>query len=142
MKTVLSALLRSFKTKENKSKSWPGNVITSYYQITEIFESVISIQQHARNITGWPPGSKHGIQIEKSSSQRKNFHIRELKEKNKVLVYLAVLKSQQEFFAPFLSLFFGYLYKIEKKGTSCREKWLLSRSLQLPIREMDTYERK
>ena len=60
-------------------------------------------------------------------------------------MYLAVLKSQQEFFAPlknFLSLFFGYLYKIGNKGTSCGEKWLLSGSLQLPIREMDTYERK
>ena len=40
------------------------NVITSYYQITEVFESVLSIQQHARNITAWP-GSKHGIQIQK-----------------------------------------------------------------------------
>ena len=83
--------------------------------------------------------------LKKSSSQRKNFHIRELKEKKKILVYLAILKTQQEFFASlkkFLSLFFGYLCKIEKKGTSCREKWLLSGSLQLRIREMDTYERK
>ena len=39
-------------------------VITSYYQITEVFESVLSIQQHARNVTGWP-GSKHDIQIQK-----------------------------------------------------------------------------
>ena len=40
------------------------NVITSYYQITEVFESVLSIQQHARNITGWPR-SKYDIQIQK-----------------------------------------------------------------------------
>ena len=40
------------------------NVITSYYQITKVFESVLSIQQHARNITELP-GSKHDIQIQK-----------------------------------------------------------------------------
>ena len=42
-------------------------------------------------------------------------------------MYLAIFKTQQEFFAPlknFLFLFFGYLCKIEKKGTSCRGKWL------------------
>ena len=56
MKTILSALLRFFKTKED-GKSGPGNVVTSHYQITEVFDflevfSVLSIQQHARNITG------------------------------------------------------------------------------------------
>ena len=35
-----------------------------YYQITEVFESVLSIQQDARNITG-RPGSKYDIQIQK-----------------------------------------------------------------------------
>ena len=40
------------------------NVIISYDQITEEFASVLSIQQHARNITGLP-GSKHDIQIQK-----------------------------------------------------------------------------
>ena len=53
MKTILSALLRFFKTKVVKDgKSGLENVITSYYQITEVFESVLSIQQDARNITG------------------------------------------------------------------------------------------
>ena len=35
-----------------------------YYKITEVFESVLSIQEHARNINGWP-GSKHDIEIQK-----------------------------------------------------------------------------
>ena len=70
------------------------------------------------------------------------FHIRELKENN-ISVYLAILKLSKNFLHPsrnFYHYYFGYLYKIWKKGTSCREKWLLSGSLQLPIREMDIYE--
>ena len=43
------------------------NIITSYYQITKVFESVLSIQQHywkkIKNITV-RPGSKHDMQIE------------------------------------------------------------------------------
>ena len=42
------------------------------------------------------PGSKHDIQIEKSSSQRNTFHIRKLKEKNKFLGYLAMLKLSRK----------------------------------------------
>ena len=75
------------------------NIITSYYQTTEVFESVLSIQQHYwkknKNITV-RPGSKHDIQIEKSSSQRNTFHIRKLKEKNKFLGYLAMLKLSRK----------------------------------------------
>ena len=33
-------------------KSGPGKCYYFYYQMTEVFESVLSIQQHARNITG------------------------------------------------------------------------------------------
>ena len=80
---------------------------------------MISIQQHARNITGWPPGSKHGIQIEKSSSQRKNFHIRELKEKNKFLVYLAILKLSRNFlhhWRTFYPYFLDIYIKLGIKG--------------------------
>ena len=75
------------------------NIITSYYQITEVFESVLSIQQHywkkIKNITV-RPGSKHDIQIEKWSSQRKIFYITKLKEKNKFLGYLAILKLSRK----------------------------------------------
>ena len=45
MKSVLSALLRFFETKQ--VKSGPGKFNTPYYQVTEVFESVLNIQQHA-----------------------------------------------------------------------------------------------
>ena len=48
-----------------------------------------SIWQEVK-ITG-QPGSKHDIQMEKWNNQRKAFYVQKLKEKNKFLVYLAVL---------------------------------------------------
>ena len=55
--------------------------------------------------------SKHGMQIEKWSSQRKTFDIRKLKEKNKYLGYIAILKAGKNIF-----------YKNGREGTSCGEK--------------------
>ena len=89
--TILSALLHFFKTKKVL-------FLEKYFYF--LLRNNRSIRDGAQSckksiwlevkITG-QPGSKHDIQMEKWNSQRKTFYVRKLKEKNKFLVYLAVL---------------------------------------------------
>ena len=86
-------------------------------------------EKKIKNITVWR-GSKNDIQ--KWSSQWKIFHIPKLKEKNKFLGYLAILKLSRK----------DIIYKNGREGTSCGTKWLLSGSLQLPVIGMGLFERR
>ena len=51
------------------------NINTPYYQVTEVFESVLNIQQHAGRKDDRTTRRKHGMQIEKRNNKRKNFEI-------------------------------------------------------------------
>ena len=93
-KTILSALLQFFKTKKVLFLE------KYFYFLLRNNRSIRDGAQYSKpckksiwqevKITG-QPGSKHDIQMEKWNSQRKTFYVRKLKEKNKFLVYLAVL---------------------------------------------------
>ena len=98
MKTILSALLWFFKTMKD-GKSGPGKY---YYFLLPNNRSIrvgaqysTTLVKKIKNITV-RLGSNHGIQIEKWSSQRKTFDILTLKEKNKFLGYLAILKLSRK----------------------------------------------
>ena len=98
MKTILSALLWFFKTmKDGRSGSGkyycfllPNN--RSIRVGAQYSTTLLKKNQKYYCTTR----SKHGMQIEKWSSQRKTFDIRKLKEKNKFLGYLAMLKLSRK----------------------------------------------
>ena len=93
-KTILSALLQFFKTKKVLLLE------KMFYFLLRNNRSIRDDAQYSKpckksiwqevKITG-QPGSKHDIQMEKWNNQRKAFYVQKLKEKNKFLVYLAVL---------------------------------------------------
>ena len=135
MKSVLSALPWFFKTMKH-AKSGPRKYY--YFLLTNnkcirvgAHYSTTLLKKKIKNITVWR-GSKNDIQIEKWSSQWKIFHTPKLKEKNKFLGYLAILKLSRK----------DILYKNGREGTSCGTKWLLSGSLQLPVIGMGLFERR
>ena len=134
-KTILSALLQFFKTKKVLLLE------KMFYFLLRNNRSIRDDAQYSKpckksiwqevKITG-QPGSKHDIQMEKWNNQRKAFYVQKLKEKNKFLVYLAVLHLNSVGI-------FGCLYKTGTSGTSYGEKWLLNGSLHTQLESTTIY---
>ena len=77
--------------KQSKSvKLGLENIITGYYQVTEVFESVLNIQQHA--------GRKNDIHKVKMTCRlkqpTKNVSNTKIKEKNTFSEYLTILTDR------------------------------------------------
>ena len=113
------------------------NIITSCYQITEVFKSVISIREHTGGKDDrkekWLDDQEINITDRlKSEKSAKKFSYTKFWWKRTIFeCILQHLNSEgiSENFKELLSLFFGYLYKNKTERASCGETWFLKRIL-------------